>query len=664
MKKILTMLLSLLLSVALIFTFVACNPSKDEGKDDEHQSGGDPVDNSVTNSQIIESAFGALLDSEALHLSLKDVSASMGESALLGTDPMEFKVGGDVYVRQTESGYDLVMDIELMMSFAETRTLNGSAGESVETAYLDNTFISFEVYYVDEQICTVREDFSQVVVDGAGYSYIWQYEEAPEEKDAYIYTDLIGDYSAVDEKIGNDVTKNESRVSTDLQYRPANSLDDILTRLAEDVPVLKQLRLNSLEDYVSLLKRAGASVAKLDGGKTTPAEDGSKEFSAKLDLVSVYNSVVTFLNANMENTIGAALDSIAGQGEKYVEKVIDRLFPAAGKSPLTIKQFIAALEETLGELGVDFSFKALVDEIQTISGLTTQEIADAINPLLQNLGGGIVSIVPEEGETLYDTLNNGAFKLLTVDGILALIPMGSGEGTGTTEDEGSKSTQEPLTSAMINEMLKKYAYNEEMTLSAIFAMIELPIDQVLGMLDVQKGEVSFGISFDSENRLTEISISGAIGVYANMPAEEEDETMSGSAFVVDASATLIFEYTVDDSVFALPESVNTEEYVYAGAVDSGTSISAGDFLFQAGCVTEEEKDKIMFYSDSVQFYGIDASGYVSSGDTGYVYDWDTSTDGYVIKMVAPSEYDYILAICCLEEGNYMINLPVVKAAQA
>ena len=114
MKKTLTMLLSLLLSVALIFTFVACNPSKDEGK----------VDNSVTNSQIIESAFGALLDSEALHLSLKDVSASV----LLETDPMEFKVGGDVYVRQTESGYDLVMDIELMLSFAETRTLDGSAG--------------------------------------------------------------------------------------------------------------------------------------------------------------------------------------------------------------------------------------------------------------------------------------------------------------------------------------------------------------------------------------------------------------------------------------------------------------------------------------------------------------------------------------------------------
>ena len=655
MKKILTMLLSLLLSVALIFTFVACNPSKDEGKDDEHQSGGDPVDNSVTNSQIIESAFGALLDSEALHLSLKDVSASMGESALLGTDSMEFKVGGDVYVRQTESGYDLVMDIELMMSFAETRTLNGSAGESVETAYLDNTFISFEVYYVDEQICTVREDFSQVVVDGAGYSYIWQYEEAPEEKDAYIYTDLIGDYSAVDEKIGNDVTKNESRVSTDLQYRPANSLDDILTRLAEDVPVLGQLGFNSLEDYVSLLKRAGASVAKLDGGKTTPAEDGSKEFSAKLDLVSVYNSVVTFLNANMENTIGAALDSIAGQGEKYVEKVIDRLFPATGS--LTIKQFIAALEKTLGELGVDFSFKALVDEIQTISGLTTQEIADAINPLLQNLWGGIVSIVPEEGETLYDTLNNGAFKLLTVDGILALIPMGSGEGTGTTEDEGSESTQESLTSAMINKMLKEYAYNEEMTLSAIFEMIELPIDQVLGMLDVQKGEVSFGISFDSENRLTEISISGAIGVYANMPAEEEGETMSGSAFVVDASATLIFEYTVDDSVFALPESVNTNVYDYKGDVDSGWSISAGELLVQAGCVTGDVEIK------SVQIYGIDASGYVSSGDTGYDFSWN-STDGYVIKMVAPSEYEYILAICCLEEGYYMINLPVVTAAQA
>lgn len=430
MKKTLTMLLSLLLSVALIFTFVACNPSKDEGKDDEQPSGGDPVDNSVTNSQIIESAFGALLDSEALHLSLKDVSASM---ALQGTEPMEFKVGGDVYVRQTESGYDLVMDIELMESFAETRTLDGSADESEEIDYLDNRFISFEVYYVDEQICTVREDFSQVVVGEAGYSSIWQY-EASGEKDKHIYTDLIGDYSAVDETIGNDVTKNESRVSTDLQYRPASSLDGILTRLAEDVPVLEQLGFNSLEDYVSLLKRAGASVAKLDGGKTTPAEDGSKEFSAKLDLVSVYNSVVTFLNANMDNTIGAALGSLAGKDEKYVEKVIDRLFPATGNS-LTIKQFIAALEETLGELGVDFSFKALVDEIQTITGLTTEKLSEVINSLQ-----GIYTLDPEEGDTLYDTVI-AAVGGLKVDAILALIPMGSGEGTGTTEDEVSESTQ-------------------------------------------------------------------------------------------------------------------------------------------------------------------------------------------------------------------------------
>ena len=644
MKKTLTMLLSLLLSVALIFTFVACNPSKDEEK-------------SVTNSQIIESAFGALLDSEALHLSLKDVSASMGESALLGTDPtdptdpMESKVGGDVYVRQTESGYDLVMDIELMVSY--TRTLDGSAGESEETAYLDNTFISFEVYYVDEQICTVMEDFSQVVVgeadNEAGYSSIGQYEKDPEKKDGYIYTDLIGDYSAVDAKIKNDVTKNESRVSTNLQYRPANSLDDILTRLADDVPVLKQLRLNSLEDYVSLLKRAGASVAKLDGGKTTPAEDGSKEFSAKLDLVSVYNSVVTFLNANMNNTIGAALDSIAGQGEKYVEKVIDRLFPATGSS-LTIEQFIAALEETLGELGVDFSFKALVDEIQTITGLTTEDLSKVINPLLQ----GIYTLTPKEGDTLYDTVI-AAVGGVQVDFLLKQIPMGSGEGTGTTEGTGSESTEEPLTSAMINKMLKEYAYSEEMTLSAIFELIEFPIEQVLGMLDVQKGEVSFGISFDSENRLTEISISGAIGVYA----KEEGETMSVSAFVVDASATLIFEYTVDDSVFALPESVNTNVYVYEGDVYSGWSISAGDLLVQVGCVTGDVEIK------SVQLYGIDANGYVSSGDTGYDDSW-TSTGEYVIRMVAPSEseYKYILAICCLEEGTYMIKLPVVTAAQA
>ncbi len=658
MRKTLTMLLSLLLSVALSFAFVACNPAKDDGKD-EGDGPQEPVDNSVANSQIIESAFGALLDSEALHLSLEDVSFSLEKSEMLGFGETGLEIAGDLYVRKTESGYDLVGKLNLMVSAEETTE---SAESSVET-YQSNEFLALEIYYVDEQICTLTNSFSQVIIDGAAYDSFSDYQADPEDKDDYIYTGVIDDFSAVDEKIGNDVTVNESRVSTDLQYRPANSLDDILTRLAEDVPVLEQLGFNSLEDYVSLLKRAGASVAKLDGGKTTPAEDGGKELSVKLDLVSLYNSVASFVTANMDSTIGAALDNLAGQGEKYVEKVIDRLFPATGSS-LTVKQFIAALEETLGELGVDFSFKALVDEIQTITGLTTQEIADVINPLLQ----GFYTLTPEEGDTLYDAVIN-AVGGLQIDALLKLIPTGSGSSDGTeggTEGTGSESTEEPLTSAMINKMVKEYAYNPEITLSVLFETMEMPILEVLGMIDVQKGEISFDFAFDAENKLTELSASGSLGIYMTMPAGEEGaEAMKEPFLIADVSATLAVEYAADDSVFALPIDVETTPCDYDEAVTVGTSIKVRDLLVAAGCMTEEEAAAVDINSDSVGFYGIEADGYISSENSVYYLNWDYSQDEYYVYAASvSSDYESILAICTLDEGVYMVKLRLPVQSQA
>lgn len=61
-----------------------------------------------------------------------------------------------------------------------------------------------EFYYVDSAIYTVETSFSQTVVDNAGYENISSYLTDPNAKDDYIYTDLIEDYSSVDETIGND----------------------------------------------------------------------------------------------------------------------------------------------------------------------------------------------------------------------------------------------------------------------------------------------------------------------------------------------------------------------------------------------------------------------------------------------------------------------------
>ena len=142
MKRFFTILLSLLLSFSLVFAVAACNPSSDGGKnpdDPTDDPGGDPAENTVANNQLIESAFGALLDAGALHLSLVDVSFSMEESIPLEISSAQVILTADCYVRKTESGYDFVGKLDLMASADMTDA-------QTQTQYTDNDFLSVAVY--------------------------------------------------------------------------------------------------------------------------------------------------------------------------------------------------------------------------------------------------------------------------------------------------------------------------------------------------------------------------------------------------------------------------------------------------------------------------------------------------------------------------------------
>ena len=591
MKKIFTLMLSLLLSLVLVFSFVACNTAKENEDENEGENGG-TEDTSVANSLIIENAFGALLDAGALHITLEESSFDLGESMLLEVPGISGKMAGECYVRTTDEGYDLVAKLDIYMSMEDEDKLSQDAGENAGTVkeYVRNQFFSMEFYYVDSNIYTYQISFKQAVIDGAGYEDFQAYQDSPEAKDAHIYNDIVEDFSSVDETIGNIDTGSDdftSRVEVEKTFRYANSLNVLIQKLTKEVPILEQLGLSSLEDYVSLLKRAGASVAKLDGGKTVAEADGSKTLSAAIDLNSLVNEVKVFIAENMENTIGTAIGNLVGKDEEFVADVIDKLFPAEGKD-LTINQFIAAIEEILGELGVNFSVKGVIDEIQTITGLTTQQIADIINPLLSSLPGNIsISINPQEGETLYDTLARTAFDECPPS---CDSPTSTRNGSGSGSD--TEGEAEPLTSAMVNQMLKMYLDSPDMTLALLLESMGLPV-QVLNALEVESGDIGFNFAFDGDNKLTEFGADVDLGIFMAQEIPDASEAVTTEKMTVvefEGTVKLKFEYSANDSEFAIPDDLKPVELESDAVLTEGETISLDALL--EGQLSQDEIKKL------------------------------------------------------------------------
>ena len=584
MKKFLTKLLAAMMSFVLVFSFAACNTK-------------------VSKAKIIDNAVTALLDAETLHLSLHDASFSMGESTLLGNSDISAKISGDCYVRKTEKGYDVSAKLYLYVSMAEIGEVAGEDASSEPTMkeYQDNIFVSLEFYYVDEALYTCIQNFYQAVVDNAGYEDFDAYAEDPANTDADVYTDLITDFSGIDAAIGNVQEGDEgfeSRVDVEKTFRYANSLDGLIDELNEKVPVLKQLGLSSLDDFVSILKNAGASVSELADGKIKKGKDGTREITAVLDAKALIDNVVAFLNDNANNTLGKALNNLLGKEDNYIESLVDRLFPAEAGKGLTINEFIAEIDKMFEELEADVTVKEIIDEIQSVTGLTTQQIADVVNPLLQSVLGGTgisVSINPKEGETLYDTFARTAFDMIGVDTILGFIPMDSGE---------------KLNSATINAMLKMYLSDPEVTLSAILSSFEIPIMEVLNSIEVERGTVNFGFVFDKENKLTEFSLGGDIGVNASMAMGESKNAQQPAMMPVldiNASAKMTIEYVADAAGFAVPADLQPVVVESDETLKVGEMIAVGDMFKDV--VSEEELSKFTGVSQC-SVYVIAPDGYI------------------------------------------------------
>lgn len=401
----------------------------------------------------------------------------------------------------------------------------------------------------------------------------------------------------------------------------------------------------------------------MDEGNTVADDNGNKVISAELKLKSLYDNVVGIVNENLDNTIGAALDSLAGKDEKYLQTVIDRLFPEGG---LTINEFIAAVEETLGELGIEFSFKAFIDEIQTISGLTTQQIADILNPILKNIAA--VSVNPRDGETLYDTLARSAFDMIGVDTLLALIPTNSGEGSDTQTNAESASSA--LNSSMINAMLKEYLYNPEITIAVLLQSMEMPIMEILNSIEVESADLSFRFAFDSDNRLTALSAGVNIGILMSVETGAQEGEMSPvvpmTVIELEGTFELAVAYTADDSKFGIPFET-PQVYEYEETVSLNQNISIEDMF--ASCMSEEELAQLdgLSWEEIILYMIAESDGYISELDsTAYTVlgIGMTGTSKLLNIKEIPKDCDYLCLALNLDSGVYRVKFQVAGSPEA
>ena len=196
--------------------------------------------------------------------------------------------------------------------------------------------------------------------------------------------------------------------------------------------------------------------------------------------------------------------------------------------------------------------------------------------------------------------------MIGVDTILGFIPMDSGE---------------KLNSVTINAMLKMYLSDPEVTLSAILSSFEIPIMEVLNSIEVERGAVNFGFVFDKENKLTEFSLGGDIGVNASMAMGESENAQQPAMMPVldiNASAKMTIEYVADAAGFAVPADLQPVVVESDGTLEVGEMIAVGDMFKDV--VSEEELNKFTGVSQC-SVYVIAPDGYIreaKSSDYGLI----------------------------------------------
>lgn len=637
MKKKITIIFVLVMVFVMLVTFIGCDKNENKDNDqtgEETPTPEEPVSTAVSNSQLIEDTLDEILGEKAIHLSLDNWNMELNfDGSITYEGPI------DLYLRKSDTGYDMAL-------FLQVLNKEKCNDENLNKEYVDATAVYAKVIYVGGYIYLHSRMVNQVIVDGAGYESIYEYEKAPEVKDSYLLETAVTDWEKAAELKDS---LGESRLSEETDCRKANTLQGVVDYMVSKADFLKDWGWTTDDKIIEVAKNLLSEAAVLAKGENEADENGNRVLELNIDGGEKYNEIGGIVNENLEKPLGELVNALIKKDKAFVTDVINRLFPAEGDC-LTINNFVKELEKILGENGIIFSLKSVMNRIQTASGLTTRQIADALNPLLKSVlpEGTSVSINPKDGETLYDTLERSAFDMLGVDTILSII-------SPETTDETSGETVPALTSARLNAKLTAALYGETDSLTFTdLAMTYEAFEIVLAMANYSANNMKADLKFnlDKDNKLTSIEADADIEMTMILPdGYELPEGEEVPGIKIKVGGKVLATYENNDDKFAVTDwKVEHVTYTLPQALEVHVNYYVNDILSGAG-ITVGEGTEVKMTSDSLVM--IKDGGLVSAADISV---GNNNGVCYFYLFELPSDYvDMYVSILC-GDTNYIVKL--------
>lgn len=636
MKKKITFIFVLVMVFVMLFTFIGCD-KKENNEENNNQTEGEtpqePVSTAISDSQLITDALDEIIGENDVHLSVQDLSLLVN----LGGE-MNFEGPIDLYLRRTETGYDMSVEMQILSK-------EKNEDSELEKEYYDVSVSYMRMVYVGGYTYLFTRVVDQIIVDGVGYESYSASKTDPDTKDNYLLESAVIDW---EKAAALTDSKGESRLTETREVKKANTLQGVVDYMVFKADFLKDWGWTTEDKIIEVAKNLLSEAAVLAKGENEADENGNRVLELNIDALAKYNEIVGIVNENLEKPLGELVNALTKKDKAFVTDVINRLFPAEGKC-LTINNFVKELEKILGENEIIFSLKSVVNRIQEASGLTAQQIADALNPLLESVlpEGTSVTINPKEGETLYDTLERSAFDMLGVDTILSII---SPAEPGETEGE----TIPALTSASLNAKLTAALYGE--TDSVTFAELSETFDFVDTLLAIAnysantlKANLKF--NFDKDNKFTSLEVDADFDLTMILPDDvvlPEGEEVPGAKIKV--GGKVLATYENNDDKFAVTDwKVEKLTYALTEEVTGETKFYYVDIIKAAGIEVEEGA---VIDSKDIGLRIIDNRGFISTLDTYRASDTNGSYLGVYKKPADYREIDmdvYYNGICYIIE---------------
>lgn len=638
MKKKITIIFVLVMVFVMLVTFIGCDKNENKDNDqtgEETPTPEEPVSTVVDNSELIADTIGELFGEEDVHLSLKDMNLSLNFAGEI----MSFEGPVELYLRRSDSGYDMSLMLQIL-------TKSECVDKNTNVAYVEATAVYSEIVYVGGYLYSYTREVGQTIVNGVGYESFSAYETTPDVKDDYLLQTAVTDW----EKAAA-LTDSEGgrRLTETREVKKANTLQGVVDYMVSKADFLKDWGWTTDDKIIEVAKNLLSEAAVLAKGENEADENGNRVLELNIDGGEKYNEIGGIVNENLEKPLGELVNALIKKDKAFVTDVINRLFPAEGDC-LTINNFVKELEKILGENGIIFSLKSVMNRIQTASGLTTRQIADALNPLLKSVlpEGTSVSINPKDGETLYDTLERSAFDMLGVDTILSII-------SPETTDETSGETVPALTSARLNAKLTAALYGETDSLTFTdLAMTYEAFEIVLAMANYSANNMKADLKFnlDKDNKLTSIEADADIEMTMILPdGYELPEGEEVPGIKIKVGGKVLATYENNDDKFAVTDwKVEHVTYTLPQALEVHVNYYVNDILSGAG-ITVGEGTEVKMTSDSLVM--IKDGGLVSAADISV---GNNNGACYFYLFEVPSDYvDMYVSILC-GDTNYIVKL--------